>query len=41
MPSAFFSLRRYPLIFMMKTTQNRPSDDLDSRWRAGPSLRVP
>ena len=39
MSSAFFSLRRYPLIFVVKTAQNRPSDDLASRWRAGPSRR--
>jgi hypothetical protein len=39
MPSAFFSLRRYPLIFVVKTAQNRPSDDLASRWRASQSQR--
>jgi hypothetical protein len=39
MPSAIFSLRRYPLIFVVKTAQNRPRDDLASRWRAGPSGR--
>jgi hypothetical protein len=39
MSSALFSLRRYPLIFVVKTAQNRPSDDLASRWRAGPSGR--
>jgi len=39
MSSAFSSLRRYPLRFVMKTAQNRPSDDLASRWRAGPSRR--
>jgi len=39
MSSALFSLRRYPLIFVVKTVQNRPSDDLASRWRAGPSRR--
>lgn len=39
MSSAVFSLRRYPLIFVVKTAQNQPGDDLASRWRAGPSRR--
>jgi hypothetical protein len=40
MSSAFFSLRRYPLIFVMKTAQNRPSDDLARLWRTGASWRL-
>jgi len=39
MSSAFFSLRRYPLLLVVTTAQNRPSDDLASRWRTGPSRR--
>jgi len=39
MSSAFFSLRGYPLILVVKTAQNRPSDDPASHRLAGPSRR--
>jgi hypothetical protein len=32
MSSAVSSLRRHPLIFVVETAQNRPSDDLGGRW---------
>ena len=40
MPSAFLSLRRYPLIFVVKTAHNWSSDEPSGLWRTGAGLRL-